>query len=226
MTTPTQPSTTDKAKDAASQVSTQARDVSTHATQAGSEVKDTVKDNAQKVAGDVREHGLQLTHEATQQLHGIAGEATTKLREHGSQQTDRAAQQLRSLTEQARAFAEGRTDEAGQLPQLAQQATEKLQTIADRLESGGLDGAMDEIRTFARRKPGTFLLAAGVAGFLGGRVLRGAKAAQDSQQQYSQSQYAQNYRASDALVDREPLIDLTEPSYAAVDEMSTQRSNY
>lgn len=216
-----QGSTTEKAKDAANEAASQAREVGGHATQAGKEVTQTAKEGAQQVMQDVRTQGSQLTQEAKQQFHGIAQETSSQLRDHASTQTDKAAQQLRSLSEHARAFAEGRTDEAGSFPQYAEQATQKLETFVQRLEDGGIDGAMDDIRTFARRKPGTFLLAAGAIGFLGGRVLRGAKAANEQQ---STQQIAQQQQVATSA----PTIYLDEPSYTT-DELTsptTARSGY
>lgn len=134
-----------------------------------------VKDDAREIAQDVRRHSTQMVNEATQQVHSVSEEVMTQLQEHAGTQTERAATQLRTFSEQARALAEGRTEEAGQLPQLAQEATQRLGAFAQRLETGGIDGAMDDVRTFARRKPGTFLLIAGAAGFLGGRMLRATK---------------------------------------------------
>jgi hypothetical protein len=49
--------------------------------------------------------------------------------------------------------------------------------MAERLESGGLEGALSDLQTFARRRPGVFLLGAAATGFAVGRLLRGAQAA-------------------------------------------------
>jgi hypothetical protein len=169
-------------KEKAQEATAQAREVGEQATQAaaqaGSHVSQSAKAGAQEVAHEARQQGMQLAQEATQQFQTVAQEASTQLREQASSQTERAAQQLRSLSDQARAFAEGRTEEAGQLPAYAQQATEKLSDFAQRLETGGIDGVMSDARQFARRRPGTFLLACGIAGFAAGRMLRGAKAVQ------------------------------------------------
>jgi len=185
----------DKAKQAASE----GREVGQHAAESGKEVAGTAMENAQNVASQARQQGVQLKQEATAQIHTVAQETTSQLREHASTQTERAAQQLRTFSDQARAFSEGRTDEAGQLPQLAQQATETLANIADRLETHGIDGVMHDAKRFARRRPGAFLLMATAAGFGIGRVVRGAKVAKDENQnqgeQYYESDYDYQYTA-------------------------------
>jgi hypothetical protein len=49
--------------------------------------------------------------------------------------------------------------------------------VAERLESGGLEGALSDLQGFARRRPGVFLLGAAAAGFAVARLVRGAQAA-------------------------------------------------
>jgi len=59
------------------------------------------------------------------------------------------------------------------------QIAETGRRAAEYLDRRGFEGAVGELQDFARRKPGTFLLGAAVAGFLVGRA---AKAAQASSQ--------------------------------------------
>jgi len=47
--------------------------------------------------------------------------------------------------------------------------------LATRLDQGGLDAVMADMRSWARRQPGTFLLGAVAAGFVVGRVVRAVK---------------------------------------------------
>jgi gas vesicle protein len=167
-------STQDELKQKAQDVASRAREATENLQQ--SDGVQGAKQNAQNVASEARQQGAQLKQEAVQQARGIADEATTQLQQHASTQTERIASQLRQFTDQAQAFMEGRKDEAGPLPQYAQQATEKLSGFAERLEQGGADGALRDVRNYARRKPGTFLLFAGIAGFAAGRMVQGAKA--------------------------------------------------
>ena len=48
--------------------------------------------------------------------------------------------------------------------------------VADYLDRRGFEGAVGELQDFARRRPGTFLLGAAVAGFLVGRAAKAAQA--------------------------------------------------
>src|SRR5215212_2235624 len=141
------------------------------------EVASTATEGGRQVASEASRQAGQLTQEALESARGLVSEATGSLREQAGQQTERAASGLRSLSEQVRALAEGRTDEAGAAGDYARQAGEKLQQVAERLESGGIEGAVSDLQSFARRRPGVFLLGAAAAGFAVGRLVRGAQAA-------------------------------------------------
>jgi hypothetical protein len=141
------------------------------------EVAGTATEGARQVASEASRQAGQLAQEALSSARTLVGEATGSLREQAGQQTERAASGLRSLSDQVRALAEGRTEEAGAAGDYARQAGEKLQHVADRLESGGLEGALSDLQSFARRRPGVFLLGAVAAGFAVGRLARGAQAA-------------------------------------------------
>ena len=68
-------------------------------------------------------------------------------------------------------------------------ASELVRQVADRLArrprptSSAAATRLDEVRSFARRRPGTFLLLAAGAGVLAGRATRSAAAARKQQQQ-------------------------------------------
>jgi hypothetical protein len=55
---------------------------------------------------------------------------------------------------------------------LVQQVADGGRQVADWLDHRGLDGVLTEMRSFARRRPGIFLLGAGVTGFVIGRVAK------------------------------------------------------
>jgi hypothetical protein len=79
------------------------------------------------------------------------------------------------------ALLEGRRDEAGSLPDYAEQLARQLQRGADRIDELGLKGVLDEVQRFARRRPGAFLAGAAVAGFVVSRFGRSAVEAQQAE---------------------------------------------
>lgn len=148
------------------------QDVAQHASDKASDVAQSAKDRATDVADEVRTQTANVAQQAKDQLHDQA-----------RSQTGEAASALRRISDQARALAEGRADDAGQVRDYARQAAGKVSDVADRLESRGFDGIVEDVESFARRRPGVFLAGAAGAGFLVGRLLRGATSSNGSQSQ-------------------------------------------
>jgi hypothetical protein len=114
---------------------------------------------------------------------GGDGRLTGEVKAQANQQTERLADGLRSFAGQIQALVEGDQANAGPLPDYARQATDQLQQLAGQIGDRGFDGVVDDVQRFARRRPGLFLAGAAAAGFLGGRLLRGAQAASQQPQQ-------------------------------------------
>jgi hypothetical protein len=91
---------------------------------------------------------------------------------------ERAASGLRDLSRRVRALADGRPEDAGVAGDYVRRTGEQLQQVAERLESGGVEGAVSDLRGFARRRPGAFLLGALATGFAVGYLVRGGQAAE------------------------------------------------
>ena len=88
---------------------------------------------------------------------------------------------MQSVAGQLQAIADGRTDEAGPFAGYAQHAADRIGALAERLQTGGARGVVEDTTDFARRRPGLFLVGAVGAGFLAGRLVRSGKAAVDEQ---------------------------------------------
>jgi hypothetical protein len=153
-------STKDVAKD-------EARNVGQTAAQAGGEVASTAADQAKNVV-----------QETQRQAQDLLEQGRTQLREQSRTQQQKAAEGLSSLAQQLRGMADGTSDGApGPARDLIQQASGKLEEFGSWLQNREPADLLDEVRAFARRKPGTFLLGAAVAGIVAGRLTTGVKAA-------------------------------------------------
>src|SRR3954447_2839097 len=71
-------------------------------------------------------------------------------------------------------MAEGRGAPSGPLGDYTRQAADRLQSAAGYLENKQPGELLDDVRGFAGRRPGAFLLGAAVAGFAVGRLVKGA----------------------------------------------------
>lgn len=156
----------------------QATEVATTAADQGKQVASTAAQETKQVAGQAMEQASAVAGVAKEQARTLLDQARTDVRAQADSQTERLAESLRGLAGQVQALLDGNTQDAGPLPDLARQASTQLESLAGRIGDRGLDGVVDDVTTFARRKPGLFLAGAAALGFVGGRLLRGAQAAQ------------------------------------------------
>ena len=175
------PSTSDVAKD-------EARNVGQTAAQAGSQVASTAADQAKEVVG-----------EAKHQAQDLVQQGRSQLRQQTVAQQHKAASGLSSLAQELRGLADGSSQGApGPARDLLQQASGYVEQFADRLQNREPAELLDDVRSFARRRPGTFLLGAALAGVLAGRLTSGVKAAHsDGSSSGSQQQYRTDYTQTD-----------------------------
>jgi hypothetical protein len=113
-------------------------------------------------------------------VRNLVSETTSQVRSEAEAQTVKLAQGIAGIGDQLRALVDGRPEDAEAIRDYVQQGAEKLAALADRLQSQGLDGTIDDVQRFARRRPGVFLLGAIGVGFGVGRLVRGAHAASSS----------------------------------------------
>jgi F0F1-type ATP synthase membrane subunit b/b' len=139
------------------------------------EVAETVEAKAQDVMGTAREQAQQLGGEAKEHARDVVADLRDELRKRADEQGTRAVHALHDTSNQLRSVA--RSADGGVVVDLAHSAATRLDDVASRLDQGGIDGLIDEVRSYARRRPGMFLLAAGAAGFLVGRLARNASSA-------------------------------------------------
>jgi hypothetical protein len=187
-------STTDVAKD-------EARNVQQTAVQAGGQVASTASDQARTVA-----------HETQRQARDLLDQGRTQVRQQAISQQQKAGQSLSSLAQELRGLADGTSSGApGPARDLLQQASGMVESFAGKLQNREPAELLDEVRQFARRKPGIFLLGAAAAGVLAGRLTSGVKAAHtDSGSSYNGTT---GYQPQSNYVDPTPTYAETTSTY-------------
>jgi hypothetical protein len=157
----------------------------------GQSTAQTAKDEAANVGQSAKQATGQVASTATEQVKNVAGEtqrqakdllgqAGGQVREQAGTQKEKAVGGLRSLSEELRSLAEGNAPQSGMVGDLTRQAADKAQDFASWLDQRDPGALVEEIRNLARRKPGSFLLGAALAGVAAGRLTRGAVAARSS----------------------------------------------
>lgn len=138
----------------------------------------TAADEGKRVAGVAQDEAKRVTSEAKAQVRGLVDEATTQVDEQSKVQKTRLAETVRTFSDDLHTMtAQG--DQSGAAAQLVQQLAEQARGLASHLDDREPRELLDDVRSFARRRPGSFILGSLVAGVVVGRLTRGAKAAQD-----------------------------------------------
>jgi hypothetical protein len=127
---------------------------------------------AKEVVGEAKDQAREVVSETRDQARQLMDQAQSELRGQAETQTQRAASNLRTLGHQLGALSAGRVEQAGPLVDYMSQAQTKVNTFAERLDRQGVDGVLSDVSRFARRRPGTFLLACAGAGFVLARMVR------------------------------------------------------
>jgi hypothetical protein len=133
---------------------------------------EAVKDGAREVAGTVKEQGREVAREARHQVRSVASDLRGSVTGQAHTQNRRLAGGLRQVSDQF-----GQMDDGSPAGQVVRRLGEGGRRAADYLEDRGPEGLLEDVQEYARRKPGTFLLIAAVAGFAAGRLGRAAFAA-------------------------------------------------
>jgi hypothetical protein len=174
-------SATEHGEHVASTATEEGQRVASTAVQEGQQVARTAAGQATELAGTAREQVAQVRTELSDQARTLIHDTRTGIQEQAGTQTQVLADCVRRLGDEARALAEGRPDHAGALGEYVSQAAERLTNVAAEIEARGPEGLVDELKTFARTRPGTFVLGAAVVGFGIGRLLRSAGEAGDGE---------------------------------------------
>jgi hypothetical protein len=145
-------------------------------TERADQIKGTVADQSGQVAETAKEQVQQVASEATDRARDLAGEARTQVRQQTDQQRERLAGTLHQLGDELRSMAE-RSESSGVATEVARQAADRVHGLGSYVEQNQPGDLLNEVRAFARRRPGTFLLGALAAGVVAGRMTRGVKAA-------------------------------------------------
>ena len=154
---------------------------------------ETVKEQAAGLSQDTVQAGKHAATAAREQASGVAAEAARQGRDLVRQTQDQLGEQaargqqrlaatLQSLSDQLSDMAGGSSQD-GMAADLARQAAARASDTAHWLSSRRPAQVVDEIQSFARRRPGIFLALAAGTGLIAGRLTRGMKAASSDDQE-------------------------------------------
>jgi hypothetical protein len=179
----------------------------------------TAADKGGEVAGTVGEQANRVAAETRRQARNLFDESREQLSNQARQGQQRTADGLRTLATQLQQMSE-KTEDQGVASEVARQVADRTHGVASWLERREPGDLIDEVRRFARRRPGVFLLGAALAGVAVGRLTRGAIAAQSDDSDTGQGRTG----AAEGRFPRQPVAPSAAPavpSAAAVPPATT-----
>jgi hypothetical protein len=145
----------------------EATEVGRSAAQRGGQVAETVVDETKRVASEAGREARDLMQVGLGQLQSQARVGQQK-----------AVDGLRALADQL-ADMSSKAERSGAAADVTRQVAERARGVASWLDSREPGDLIQEVRSFARHRPGMFLAGAAIAGALVGRLTRGVVAQQN-----------------------------------------------
>ncbi|MET9929315.1 MULTISPECIES: hypothetical protein [unclassified Streptomyces] len=140
---------------------------------------DLVTSNATDVVGTAKDQAANTVNEATAQARDVLSELRDQLQEQSRAQAGQLASNVRRLADELHDMSNsGKPDSTATAA--VRQVADGGRKVASRLENRGPEGIVEDLRGFARRKPGLFLAGAALAGFAAARLGKGMAAAESS----------------------------------------------
>lgn len=137
------------------------------------EVGRTAEHAGEHVAHRVGEQAREIKAEAERQVQGLLDQGLEQIRGQARDGQRKAATGLHTVADQLAEMSRSSRRDAV-TGDIAQELSQRAHLVARWLEQREPVDLVEEVRGFARRRPGAFLLGAAVAGVLAGRLTRGA----------------------------------------------------
>lgn len=172
----------DQTQEVASKAKEEGRRVASTAVEQGQEVLQSTTEQAGEVVATAKEQAAEVAEVASVQARNLLEETRTRLEEQTVIGAQRLGEQLQRLGTEALALSEGRPDEAPTMQVYAKRAADTLLDAADRayglsedVETRGIGSVLADVQSFARRRPGMFLLGTAALGLVAGRAVRASQ---------------------------------------------------
>ena len=162
------------------------------------------KDQARHVAGVATEEAKSVAGDVREQARGLLDETKNQVQDQSRNQRDRLVETLRTFSDDLDGMAEQR---GGMASDAAREVADRARSLSRQLDGREPTELLDDLRSFARRRPGMFLAGSVIAGVVVGRILRGTRDA-------AQGAVTGGADGEVATTQERPVTPSTDPSYA------------
>ena len=134
-------------------------------------MKRQAADSAQNVAETAKAEAANVAAEVKTNAKDLLYQAKSDLTDQAGAQQQKAAEGIRTISSELHSMADA-SDQPGVASDLDPPGRRAVPAVASWLEDRDPGSLLDEVKSFARQRPGTFLLLAAGAGVLAGRLGR------------------------------------------------------
>ena len=142
--------------------------------------QDSTTEQAKHAASVAQDEAKQVASDVRDQARGLLTETRTQVEDQSRTQRDRLVETIRSFSDDLDGMAEQR---GGLASDAAREVANRARSFGQRLDGREPAELLDDLRSFARRRPGIVLAGSVIAGVVVGRFLRGSRDAAASTNQ-------------------------------------------
>ena len=136
--------------------------------------QDSTAEQAKHAASVAQDEAKQVAADVRDQARGLLTETRTQVEDQSRTQRDRLVETIRTFSDDLDGMAEQRS---GLASDAAREVANRVRSFGQQLDGREPTELLDDLRSFARRRPGMFLAGSVIAGVVVGRFLRGSREA-------------------------------------------------
>ena len=136
--------------------------------------QDSAAEQAKHAASVAQDEAKQVAADVRDQARGLLTETRTQVEDQSRTQRDRLVETIRTFSDDLDGMAEQRS---GLASDAAREVANRVRSFGQQLDGREPTELLDDLRSFARRRPGMFLAGSVIAGVVVGRFLRGSREA-------------------------------------------------
>jgi hypothetical protein len=139
--------------------------------------QESTTDQAKQAASVAQDEVKQVASDVRDQARGLLTETRTQVEDQSRTQRDRLVETISTFSNDLDGMAEQR---GGLASDAAREVANRARSFGQQLDGREPAELLDDLRSFARRRPGVFLAGSVIAGVVVGRFLRGSRDAATS----------------------------------------------
>jgi vacuolar-type H+-ATPase subunit H len=132
---------------------------------------DVAKQHAESAISEAKQQTNEVVQSAKEHAQVVLSSTTDEVRTQTREQTDRLASSLKTASQELSRMADS-ADDGSMIGPIVRSLADTARRTSSKLEQGGPEGVMNDLRRFGRQHPVQFLAMAAAGGFFAARLMR------------------------------------------------------